>query len=91
MKTQGNWGEVVLERILEESGLRKDQEYITQESFTSEQGRRLRPDVIIKLPENKHLVIDSKVSLVAYDQYANTEDPVEKEKLLKAIDVNNAA
>lgn len=83
VKAQGNWGEIVLERILEESGLRKDNEYFTQESFTSEQGRRLRPDVIIKLPENKHLVIDSKVSLLAYDQYANTDDPKEKDKYLK--------
>ncbi|MEM0939667.1 MAG: DNA recombination protein RmuC [Bacteroidota bacterium] len=84
VKAQGNWGEIVLERILEESGLEKNREYFVQASFQSEAGRRLRPDVIIKLPENKNLVIDSKVSLTAYEKYANTEDEAEKERQLKA-------
>ncbi len=84
VKTQGNWGEIILERILEESGLEKGREYFAQETYHSEAGRRLRPDVIIKLPENKNVVIDSKVSLTAYEKYMSTEDDVEKEAQLKA-------
>lgn len=80
---QGAWGEVVLERILESSGLEKGREFEIQESFTSEDGSRLRPDVIIKLPENKVLIIDSKVSLTAYERYCSTEDDFEKQKFLK--------
>ncbi len=74
VKTQGNWGEMILERILEKSGLTKGQEYFTQETHQGEQGQRLRPDVIIRLPENKNLIIDAKVSLVAFDRYMNEED-----------------
>lgn len=77
VKTQGNWGEVILERILEESGLRKGHEYTTQgEGFDirNSDGSRLRPDVIIKLPQDKHVIVDAKVSLVAYERYANTTD-----------------
>ena len=70
-KLQGNWGELVLERILEKSGLRKDSEYSVQQSFTNEDGRRLMPDVILNLPNNKKIVIDSKVSLVHYEQLVN--------------------
>ncbi len=66
-KTQGNWGEFILESILEKSGLVKGREYVVQESLTAESGKRFQPDVIIKLPENKSIVIDSKVSLVAKD------------------------
>ena len=84
VKAQGNWGEIILERILEESGLEKNREYFVQESFQSEAGRRLRPDVIIKLPENKNLVVDSKVSLTAYEKYMSTEDEEQKEVHLKA-------
>jgi len=65
-KTQGNWGEFILESILEKSGLVKGREYVVQENLTAESGRRFQPDVIIKLPENKSIVIDSKVSLVGY-------------------------
>ncbi|WP_370088725.1 DNA recombination protein RmuC [Ekhidna sp.] len=83
VKMQGNWGEVILERILEKSGLEKDREYIVQETLHSEAGRRLRPDVIIKLPDNKNLVIDAKMSLVAYEKYMNEEDEVKKEQHLK--------
>jgi len=84
-KTQGNWGEIVLERILEESGLREGMEYETQGSFKGEEGNTLRPDVIIHLPQEKDIVIDSKVSLVAYERFMSAEDPVEKEAALKKI------
>ncbi|MEP1095259.1 MAG: DNA recombination protein RmuC, partial [Cyclobacteriaceae bacterium] len=83
VKTQGNWGEVILERILEKSGLEKDREYIVQETLHSEEGRRLRPDVIIKLPDNKNLVVDAKVSLVAYEKYVNTDDEAEQAQHLR--------
>lgn len=73
-KVQGDWGEFILEQLLESSGLRKDVEYLVQESFIVEENRRARPDVIVKLPGGKHLVIDSKVSLVAYTDYCNCED-----------------
>ena len=73
-KLQGNWGELVLERILEKSGLRKDSEYMVQQSFTNEEGRRLMPDVILNLPNNKKIVIDSKVSLVHYEQFVNATE-----------------
>jgi DNA recombination protein RmuC len=73
-KQQGNWGEVILQRILEKSGLRKGEEYDVQESHTTEEGRRLQPDVIVKLPDGKHLVIDSKVSLTAYERFSSADD-----------------
>ncbi len=82
-KKQGNWGEFVLERILERSGLIKGEEYDTQFSTRNDEGDILRPDVIIKLPENKHVIIDSKVSLVAYEQYVNTENQEERERNIK--------
>ncbi len=74
VKTQGNWGEMILESILEKSGLVKDREYFLQESIITEEGRRLQPDVLIKLPDNKTVVIDSKVSLTAYEVYCSAED-----------------
>jgi len=73
-KTQGNWGELILERVLEDSGLRKGHEYRTQESHTLEGGGRAQPDVIIALPEKRSLVVDAKASLTAYDEYAAAED-----------------
>jgi DNA recombination protein RmuC len=76
-KGQGNWGELILERVLESSGLREGEEYSLQAKemgLVSDEGRALRPDVIIKLPEGKHLIIDSKVTLVSYDKYLNSED-----------------
>ena len=73
-KTQGNWGEVILERILEKSGLEKGREYETQVSEMAEDGRRYQPDVVIKLPDDKKIIIDSKVSLVAYERFANAEN-----------------
>jgi len=82
-KTQGNWGEMILESVLEKSGLIKDIHFRIQESITNENGKRLQPDVIINLPENKHVVIDSKVSLVAYDKFWATENENEKIIFLK--------
>ena len=74
IKTQGNWGEMILERILEVSGLTKGVQYDVQEYHQSESGEKLFPDVVIHLPEDRHMVIDSKVSLVAYEQFVNAED-----------------
>ena len=82
-KTQGNWGEIVLARILEDSGLREGFEYATQGSFKDEAGKTLRPDVIVHLPQNKDIVIDSKVSLVAYERFMRAQTPQEKEHALK--------
>ncbi|MEH6593424.1 MAG: DNA recombination protein RmuC [Halioglobus sp.] len=82
-KTQGNWGEVVLERVLEESGLRKGTEYETQVSLQAEDGTRRLPDVIIRLPDNKDVVVDSKVSLVDYEQYINAENEEDKSNFLQ--------
>ncbi|MBK1877780.1 DNA recombination protein RmuC [Pelagicoccus mobilis] len=82
-KTQGNWGELVLETVLEKSGLEEGREYRTQASFTSEDGKRQQPDVLINLPEGKHLVIDAKVSLVAYERCVNEEDESRRETALK--------
>lgn len=72
-KMQGNWGELVLERVLEKSGLEKDREYVVQQNFTRDDGSRVLPDVIINLPNNKKMVIDSKVSLTAYERFVNSE------------------
>lgn len=82
-KTQGNWGEVILERILEKSGLVKDREYTVQQSYTTEDGKRYQPDVVINLPEGKTVVVDSKVSLLDYERYSSTDDDAEKETHLK--------
>jgi DNA recombination protein RmuC len=73
-KTQGDWGELVLETILENSGLRKGEEYLVQDTQTISDGSRLQPDVVIRLPEAKHLVIDSKVSITAYTRYIQADD-----------------
>ncbi len=81
-KAQGNWGEVVLERLLEESGLQKGREYDTQVSFTGDDGSRLMPDVIIHLPENKDIVIDAKCSLVDYEKYCSSDDELERKHYL---------
>ena len=83
-KVQGNWGEVVLERLLEQSGLQKGREYDTQISFTDESGSRRMPDVIVHLPENKDIIIDAKVSLVDYEKYCNTDDDLERQRYLAA-------
>lgn len=78
-KTQGNWGEFILESILEKSGLVKGREYVVQESITSESGRRFQPDVIINLPENKNIIIDSKVSLIGYEKFISEEEDHQKQ------------
>ena len=81
-KVQGNWGELVLESILESSGLRKGEEYVVQDSHTQSDGSRLQPDVVIKLPEGRSLVVDSKVSITAYARHAETTDPDTAEREL---------
>ncbi|MBC7745632.1 MAG: DNA recombination protein RmuC [Flavobacterium sp.] len=82
-KKQGNWGEMILERVLERSGLVKDQEYRIQASMQSADGNRFQPDVIIDLPDNKHLIIDSKVSLIAYSRFVDCETDLEKDTHIK--------
>ncbi|MFY7988188.1 MAG: DNA recombination protein RmuC [Flavobacterium sp.] len=82
-KMQGNWGELVLERVLEKSGLEKDREYFVQQSHVTEDGNRVFPDVIINLPDGKKMIIDSKVTLTAYERYINEEDSEIKSQHLK--------
>ena len=82
-KVQGNWGELILENILESSGLKKDREYFIQQNFKSENGKRFQPDVMIKLPDEKWVIIDSKVSLVAYENFVSEQDDLLQEKHLK--------
>ncbi|MBN2868056.1 MAG: DNA recombination protein RmuC [Flavobacteriaceae bacterium] len=82
-KMQGNWGELVLERVLEKSGLEKDREYFVQQNFTREDGTRVLPDVVLHLPDNKKMIIDSKVSLTDYERYVNAEED-ERSTYLKA-------
>lgn len=81
-KTQGNWGEFILESILEKSGLVKGREFFMQETIKNEEGSNLRPDVIVKLPDEKSMIIDSKVSLTAYEAYNSEEDETEKMKFV---------
>ena len=83
-KKQGDWGEVILERILERSGLSKGQEYENQYSTQNADGQTIRPDVLVKLPDDKHVIIDSKVSLTAYEQFINAEEQTERDIALKA-------
>jgi len=78
-KTQGNWGEVVLTRVLEASGLREGYEYETQVSIQLENNSRMQPDVIVRLPQGKDVVIDAKMTLVAYERYYNGDDDVTRE------------
>nr|WP_295904132.1 DNA recombination protein RmuC [uncultured Bdellovibrio sp.] len=83
VKTQGNWGELILENILERSGLRKGDEYIIQGTdmdLRGEDGQILRPDVIVNLPDEKHLIVDSKMTLIAYEQYTSAETPEDQER-----------
>lgn len=82
-KTQGDWGELQLELLLEKAGLMKEIHYDVQSTFKDESGQQKRPDFIINLPEGKHLIIDSKVSLVAYERYFNTKDDKKQQKYLK--------
>ncbi|MFY7758734.1 MAG: DNA recombination protein RmuC, partial [Flavobacterium stagni] len=82
-KMQGNWGELVLERVLEKSGLEKDREYFVQQSFTTEDGQRLQPDVVIALPDGKKMIVDSKVTLTAYERFTNEENDEFKKNHLR--------
>ncbi len=79
-KTRGNWGEVILETILEKSGLTRDREFFIQQSFTNDQGRRMQPDVIVTYPGGRNVIIDSKVSLVAYEKFASADNREEQEQ-----------
>lgn len=83
VKKQGNWGEMVLEKILERSGLRKGIEYDTQSSFRDEENRQYKPDVIVYLPQEKHIIVDAKVSLTAYEQLVNADSKEEQDKYTK--------
>jgi DNA recombination protein RmuC len=82
-KMQGNWGELILERVLEKSGLEKDREYFVQQSHTNGEGNRVFPDVVINLPDGKKMIVDSKVSLTAYEKFINEEDESLKSGYLK--------
>ena len=83
-KTQGNWGEMILENILERSGLRKGEEYFTQETLRNAEGEMLRPDVIVKLPDGKHLIVDSKMTLTAYEACVNAVSEPDKDRYASA-------
>jgi DNA recombination protein RmuC len=82
-KMQGNWGELILERVLEKSGLEKGREYEVQQSFVTEEGNRVFPDVVINLPDGKKMIVDSKVTLTAYERYVNEENENDKAQYLK--------
>jgi len=83
VKKQGNWGEVVLERILERSGLNEGVEYKKQYSDLSDEGKRLQPDIVVFLPDKKHIIVDSKVSLIAYEQAVNATEEKERDRFIK--------
>ncbi|WP_300489590.1 DNA recombination protein RmuC [Flavobacterium sp.] len=82
-KMQGNWGELILEKVLEKSGLEKGREYEVQQSFVTEEGNRVQPDVVINLPDGKKMIVDSKVSLTAYERYVNEDDETTRIHYLK--------
>jgi len=82
-QVQGAWGEMILERILEGSGLRKGEEYVTQDSYTDDENRRLRPDVVVRLPGERCVIIDAKVSLTAYERYVSADDDLTRDLALK--------
>ncbi|MFZ9595666.1 MAG: DNA recombination protein RmuC [Bdellovibrionia bacterium] len=82
-KFQGNWGELVLEKVLESSGLRENHEYTLQQEYRNDAGEKFRPDVIIHLPENKHLVVDAKVSLKSYEAYCNSQESAQRQASLE--------
>lgn len=82
-KTQGNWGELILEKVMERSGLVKDQEYRLQYSTSNDEGKRIQPDAVIMLPDNKHIIVDAKVSLIAYEAFVNSVSDDERSVLIK--------
>lgn len=84
-KTQGDWGEMILSKVLEESGLKEGREYTAQNSFTDEHGKRLRPDIVLHLPDNKDIIIDSKVSLLSYLKYIESQSKEEEQIALKEL------
>jgi DNA recombination protein RmuC len=83
-KVQGDWGELVLENILQASGLREGMEYLKQQTLQDDEGERFRPDVIVQLPDDKQIIVDAKVSLTAYELYSRSEDPEERQRHLKS-------
>ncbi|MEI6747836.1 MAG: DNA recombination protein RmuC [Bacteroidales bacterium] len=83
VKKQGNWGEMVLERVLERSGLIKGENYLREYTAVNRHGEAIRPDVVIKLPDNKHIIVDAKVSLLAYEAYVSADDHGIKDKFLR--------
>jgi DNA recombination protein RmuC len=83
VKKQGNWGEIVLERILERSGLTEGHEFEREKAVTNAEGRTIRPDVVVNLPDKKHIIIDSKVSLIAYERFVNADEPSERSRYIK--------
>lgn len=85
VKKQGNWGEAILESILQFAGLQKNVQYFVQESQVNEEGERIQPDIRVQYPDNKHIIIDSKVSLIHYERFSNTDDPDEKERYLNLL------
>lgn len=87
-KAQGSWGEIILESILQKSGLEKDREYTVQPTYKNEEGKMIRPDIVIHLPDNKKLIIDSKVSLKAYDSFLSAEDDDNRKLALKALSLS---
>ncbi len=82
-KAQGNWGELILEKVLEASGLRKGHEYDVQESHSRDDGSRAQPDVVVHLPEDRHLIIDAKMSLTAYESHVNADSDIQREAALR--------
>lgn len=83
VKKQGNWGEMILERVLERSGLVNGENFLREYTAVNQRGETIRPDVVIKLPDNKHIIVDAKVSLIAYEAYVSAEEPLSKEKFLR--------
>jgi DNA recombination protein RmuC len=83
-KTQGSWGEMILQRVLENSGLRVGQEYIKEETLLNDDGDKYRPDVIVNLPNNRQVIIDAKTSLTAYEQYVSSTEEIDKQNFLKS-------
>lgn len=87
-KIQGNWGEIILESILQKSGLEKDREYFVQPTYKNEDGKAIRPDIVINLPDDKKIIVDSKVSLKSYDSFISSEDDADQKLALKGLSLS---